>query len=206
MNYIIKNATALWPRCDKPYVYSDAERRSVPAKFNEPNAAYELSVEIADTEFKELKSAAQNAWKDFSAQKGIKGAPKTLPWKESEHGHAVKTKIKSCFDGVTPVDPPAHYDKDNVKMAPGYQLTHGSDVEVAIQFVPYSMNGGGVSLRLRAIRVLNEAEKAQGNPFGDGPAEFGSKPSGIAAMAADKAKADAPKPVLDEQPEDDIPW
>jgi len=75
-----------------------------------------------------------------------------------------KTALKGKY-GNQFTDPPMQVDSKNQKLPPEFELTTGSRVNLSVVLVPYSMNGHGVSLRLKAVQVLELAERKPYSPF-----------------------------------------
>ena len=75
-----------------------------------------------------------------------------------------KAKLKGAY-GNEATRKPAHYDAKGVKLPEDFMLTNGSLVNVAVVCVPYNMRDNGVSLRLRAVQVVDLKPMKDDNPF-----------------------------------------
>ena len=60
---------------------------------------------------------------------------------------------------------PKQFDVKNNKLEPDFELTHGSLVNIAVNFAPYKNNGGGVSLRLRGVMIKKLEPRMEASPF-----------------------------------------
>ena len=171
MSYVVKNVTALWPKIDKPYRFDNEENRSVPCAADADGAAYELSFKMAKDDAKEFWSFIDDSWKQYLKANGKKAEKmKNQPFaedKEDPNFLIFKAKIKASYSGQ-PTKKPTVFNAANQAIDDtDFQLTSGSTVNVAVQAVPY-MTGmaSGVSLRLRAVQLLELAEVAAGaSPF-----------------------------------------
>lgn len=155
MQYTIKNVKALWPRINKTYKYSTEEKRSVPCDPKDPNAAYEMSIKMTRDQAKVLLDEMRKAY-------AAKRKPEwpddfNMPFKkDGDEVFIGKAKLKGNYNGelTNGVD---QYDAKGTKLEDSFMLTTDSIVNVAVTFVPYSWRDGGVSLRLRAVQVLEQA-------------------------------------------------
>jgi len=88
-----------------------------------------------------------------------------MPFKKEEDGtYTHKAKLKGAY-GNEATRKPAHYDAKGVKLPDDFMLTNGSLVNVAVVCVPYNMRDNGVSLRLRAVQVVDLKPMKEDNPF-----------------------------------------
>ena len=74
---------------------------------------------------------------------------------------------KGAYSGEV-TNPPRQVDASRKKLPDGFELTTGSTVNIAVTVVPFntSQQLNGVSLRLRAVQVLELAEKQESeDPF-----------------------------------------
>lgn len=209
MTYVAKSVTALWPKIDRPYRFDQDENRSVACGATEDGAAYELNFRIAKEDAKELWSWVDEAWKGFLKANGKKPEKmKNMPYTEDKEDPSqliFKAKLKAAYSGQA-TKPPAVFNAANQAITDeGFQLTSGSTVNVALQAVPYATGvASGVSLRLRAVQVLELAETAAGaSPF-DVDEDAVKANLAFMATAADKPKAE---PVAESDDfNDDIPF
>lgn len=168
MKHTIKHVEALWPRINQTYKFDSVERRSVPCTPQDQNAAYELSFKMTEGQAKELYADMMKA---YTAKREPSWPEKiAMPFKKDtqdgvETGCFIgKCKLKGAYNGeATPK--PKQYDRDGSGLAEDFMLTTGSKVNIAVTFVPYNMREAGVSLRLRAVQVLEYKEMEERNPF-----------------------------------------
>lgn len=165
MQYTIENVIALWPRINKTYKFDSIENRSVPCEASDPMAAYEMSFEMTQAQAKALWGEMLKAY-DAKKQTGWPDKP-TSPFKKTEDGTVTaKAKLKGNYGGDL-TKKPLQVDAQNVKLADDFMLTTGSKVHIAVTFVPYNMREAGVSMRLRAVQVIEYKEPMEEqSPFG----------------------------------------
>ena len=143
-------------------------------KFN-PDGEYKLSVEIKDPNL----SAPIVAFLDAESAASVAKAKKENPGKKIKEGDVpysvnddtgavtVKFKLKAK---VTPKvgDPfeqrPALFDAKGKPIGADAKIGGGSKVKVAYELVPYytAIAGAGISLRLKAVQVINLVEFSGG--------------------------------------------
>lgn len=161
--YIIKNATALYPRIDRTYRYDKSENRSVPCDPLDDGAEYSMKFKIPLAQAKEI----------FGIMKGVYDEAKKDDWpefknpfkKEEDGNYSYKTSLKGAY-GTDKTKKPTQFDAKVKPLADDFQLTTGSVVNIAVQLVPYSTAlASGVSLRLRSVQVIELAERQERNPF-----------------------------------------
>ena len=76
-----------------------------------------------------------------------------------------KANLKGAYSGEKTLKP-MQYDAKTQKLPDDFQLTNNSVVNIAVVGVPYSASiGAGVSLRLRAVQVIELAERQSVSPF-----------------------------------------
>ena len=210
--YIAKNVMALYPKLDKPYRFDKAEEKSVACGPFEDGAAYELSFRIAkeDPVSKEIWAYLQTCWDDFCKAKGKKIKMKDYPFKDDKEDPAYlvfKTKLKAAY-GTDKTTPPAVFNAANQAIKDEeFFLTTGSTINVAFTGVPYSgVMGDGVSLRLRAVQVIDLAEMAGGSsPFEVDAAAVEAQMAGMAALTG-KGQGYTEEPEEEDPLNDDIPF
>ena len=171
MQHNIMGVEARYPRLNRPYRFDDKEMRSVPCDALEEGAAYDLSFVMDKATATELHNLAMNAWKNAAAsdtKRKWPAKPTNLPYKTDEMSGQIigKAKLKAAYSGEK-TRPPVQYDAKNHKLEDDFALTTGSKVNLAVTIVPYNTGAvNGISLRLRAVQVLELAEAASGsNPF-----------------------------------------
>lgn len=184
MQHMITNAVARYPRIDKPYKFDPNEGdfgKTVPCSADDTGAQYEMSFVLDKAGAGDLKKACLDAYANAAAlaKRPWPAEPKRLPikaqrikdadGKETEELEFVgKTNIKAKYPSGY-VDVPPQYDAKRNLLPKDFQLTTGSKVNVAVVIVPYyqSPENYGVTLRLRAVQVLEYREPEAANPFGE---------------------------------------
>ena len=166
LTYIVEDVEALWPKINRPYRFDNKEKRSVPCDATDDQAKYEI-------DFRMNKGQAQDLWKAMSgayASQKQESWPDKIknPFKKEEEGgtFTFKSKLSAAYNGnATPA--PAQYDAKNKQLDESFELTTGSTVNVAVVFVPYSIDKDrtGVSLRLKGVQVTNYVPRKSISPF-----------------------------------------
>ena len=163
LNHNINNVEALWPRIDKPYRYDTMEQRTIPCNPTDDGASYTLQFRMTTEQAKELWNKMAHAY--LNKREESWPAECDRPFKKEEDGTwTFKAKLKGAY-GTDATRKPTQYDAKGVKLPDDFQLTTGSKVNIAIVFVPYYMRESGVSLRLRAVQVLELKEMKEESPF-----------------------------------------
>ena len=166
LQYIVEDVEALWPKINRPYRFDNKEKRSVPCDATDDQAKYEI-------DFRMNKGQARDLWKAMSGaytnQKQESWPEKIKnPFKKDEENDTFtfKSKLAAAYNGeATPA--PAQYDAKNKQLDGSFELTTGSTVNVAVVFVPYSIDKErtGVSLRLKGVQVTNYVPRKSISPF-----------------------------------------
>ena len=166
LTYIVEDVEALWPKINRPYRFDNKEKRSVPCDATDDQAKYEI-------DFRMNKGQARDLWKAMSGaytnQKQESWPEKIKnPFKKDEESgtFTFKSKLAAAYNGeATPA--PAQYDAKNKQLDESFELTTGSTVNVAVVFVPYSIDKErtGVSLRLKGVQVTNYVPRKSISPF-----------------------------------------
>jgi hypothetical protein len=182
MQHMITNAVARYPRIDKPYKFDPNEGdfgKTVPCSKDDQGAQYEMSFVLDKAGASDLKRVCLDAYANAAkmAKRPWPEQPKRLPIKAQpikdmngnetgEMEFVGKTNIKAKYPSGY-VDTPPQYDAQRNKLPADFQLTTGSKVNVAVVVVPYyqSPENYGVTLRLRAVQVLEYKEPEAANPF-----------------------------------------
>jgi len=171
MQHNIMGVEARYPRLNKPYRFDNNEMKSVPCDAFEEGAAYDLSFVMDDAQAKELHGLAMQAWNNAKAEDTKRKwpeKPSLLPYKRDEMTGQIigKAKLKAAY-GQEKTRPPMQYDAKNNRLPDDFMLTTGSRVNVSVVIVPFNSGSvNGISLRLKAIQVLELAEPMEGsNPF-----------------------------------------
>ena len=203
MQHIIMNAEARYPRLNACYRFDSAEQKSVKCQPTDDGAAYETQFIMNDDEAKKLHALCMQVWEEAKAKDPKKNwpeKPSMLPYKKTDDGIIGKAKLKGAY-GTDVTQPPRQVDAKKNPMPDDFMLTTGSKVNVAVTLVTYNTGSvNGVSLRLRAVQVIELAEMAQSDPFAavDGYTVVGTTGSDpFAAVSTSTANADL---------DDDIPW
>tara|TARA_R100000149_G_C5875471_1_gene139264 strand:+ start:1527 stop:2267 length:741 start_codon:yes stop_codon:yes gene_type:complete len=168
MYYQMTNVEALYPKLDTTYKFDNrangGKGGSVRCDALDDGAEYSLSFLMTEAEAKELYKAMKNAYK---RKKDDSWPDKfSLPFKKQEDGRFLgKAKLKGAY-GTDKTTPPLQVDAKNNKLPADFQLTSGSIVNLAFTFVPYSVQGTGVSLRLNGVQVIDLKPMQSRSPFG----------------------------------------
>jgi len=162
-SHIIRDVSALYPRINQPYRWDDKQNRSIPCDATEDGASYDLSFGMSKKQAKELYGLMDEAYqaaREDSWPKKLK-----MRFKEQEDGTFVgKTSLKAAYNGK-PTTVPDQFDSKNKKLASDFMLTTGSTVNIAVELIPYKINGGGVALRLRGVQVKKYIPYKPASPF-----------------------------------------
>jgi len=173
MQHIISGVKALYPRLNSTYRFDQDEYKSQKCDPTAEGAAYEMSFNLTGEQCKELNTICMQSYKNAAALETSKRKwpeqPLSLPYKRDDNneGHWIgKAKLKGAYSGEA-TNPPRQVDASRKKLPDGFELTSGSTVNVAVTVVPYNTGTiNGVSLRLRAVQVLELAEKQEADdPF-----------------------------------------
>ena len=166
LTYIVEDVEALWPKINRPYRFDNKEKRSVPCDATDDQAKYEI-------DFRMNKGQARDLWKAMSGaytNQKQESWPEKInnPFKKDEESgtFTFKSKLAAAYNGeATPA--PAQYDAKNKQLDGSFELTTGSTVNVAVVFVPYSIDKErtGVSLRLKGVQVTNYVPRKSISPF-----------------------------------------
>ena len=167
VTYIIRDVKALYPRINQPYRFDTAAGKSLPCDALEKDAKYELSFVMHTDQAKSLYNAMNAVFVTTEDRDDSWPEKLEMPFKKNEEGEWVgKSKIPASFKG-NPTKKPGEYDADNKPLADDFMLTGGSVVHLAVELYPYKMpTSCGVSLRLRAVQVIDYVPYAPPSPFG----------------------------------------
>ena len=170
MQHIISNAVARYPRLNGTYKFDSGEMRSVKCDALDDGAAYDMSFIMTPDQAKQLHSLCMEAYNNAASMDSKKKwpeKPSNLPYKKGDDGEIIgKAKLKGAY-GMEKTSPPRQVDAQRNKLPDDFMLTSGSKVNVAVTLVPYNTGSiNGISLRLRAVQVLELAELQHGvDPF-----------------------------------------
>lgn len=161
--FIIANATALYPKLDRTYRFDNQENRSVPCGATDDGAEYSTVFRVEAPVAKQLLTYMKEV---YEAQRKPNWPEFKNPLKKQEDGtYEYKTSLKGAYNGEKTAKP-VQVDAKTNKLPDDFQLTTGSIVNLAVVGVGYSASmGNGVSLRLRGVQVVSLAERADSNPF-----------------------------------------
>jgi len=209
-SYIIRKVVARYPRLNRTYRYDPTagERgKSVPCDPTADGAKYELQFVMDAAQAKDLYTVMATAYNARAASE--KSWPKKLGkatevFKKDEDGNYIAKAVLKGAYGADETKPPKQVDSKNNPLPKDFELTMGSTVNVQVSCVPYSMRDHGVSLRLRAVQVLELAESEDYSPFGSEEGfSVEEAPTMISGFEIDETPA-APA-VVDDAFEDEAP-
>lgn len=164
-SHIIKGVTALYPRINQPYHWSDKQNKSIPCDSTEDGASYDLGFEMSKAQAKELYSLMDEAYK--AAREDSWPKKLEMRFKEQDGGTYVgKASLKAAYNG-RPTSIPEQFDSKNKRLDSDFMLTTGSTVNIAVELFPYKINGGGVALRLRGVQVKKYVPYKPASPFAE---------------------------------------
>jgi hypothetical protein len=76
-----------------------------------------------------------------------------------------KSTLKGAYKNEA-TKKPLQVDAQGTKLPDDFLLTTGSTVNIAVQFIPYNMNGKqSISLRLKGVQVIKHVPVEERNPF-----------------------------------------
>lgn len=198
--FTLKNVTALYPRINRPYRYDAGERRSVPCDALDDGAEYSMKFKMDKATAKGLlewmseqyEAARKSNWPDFAN-----------PFEKSDDGMFIyKTSLKAAYNGEK-TKKPVQYDAKARPLPQDFELTTGSVVNLAVSGIPYSARvGNGVSLRMRAVQVIELAQRKEYSPF-EAQDGFEYDSGNVFADETVTTKRPAPAASLDEEDEDE---
>ena len=207
MSHIIRGVIAQYPRVNRTYRFDQTagERgKSVPCDPSDDGAKYETSFRMTKAQAEELYKAMAAAYAEKKQAKWPAKLPAPAEVFSKQEDDTGKAVLKGAY-GEQLTAKPSQYDAKNKKLDDDFMLTTGSKIHVQVTFVPYSMRDHGVSLRLRAIQVIDLKPMEDYSPFG---AEEGfsvdEAPTMISGFEIDDTPADvdvAPDTRSEEAPE-----
>lgn len=200
MQHLISGVTALYPRLDQPYTWSQEDNRSVPCEWDAAGAARTMTLEVPYGTALSLRKAMVEAYKGKKEAKWPKFKDNFILKEGSlESKDAIfhiRTQLK-CYDKNTMV---RHFDANNNVLPKDFQLTTGSTVNVQVTLVPWATpTGNGTSLRLNAVQVIELAPMQQASsPF--------EKSEGYVSQDASPFGGDTTAPTKDTPEEESDDW
>lgn len=153
---------AVYPKVEKPDTKFDA------------NGVYSIDLDLDETEAAELaeklQKVADAAYAEECKAKGKKGLKRSdMPWKKTDDGKTrfkFKLKAKGGTGEKQWDQKPALFDAKGNPVK-DLNIGSGSIVKVAFDVVPYftAMVGHGITLRLRAVQVIELRQWIAGDNF-----------------------------------------
>jgi hypothetical protein len=161
----------MYPRLNGTYKFDTQENKSVKCDALEEGAAFEMSFKLDESQAKDLHQVCSQAYANAAAmdtKRKWPEKPTNLPYKRNQDTNEIigKCKLKGSYGGDR-TQPPKQVDAARNKLPDDFMLTTNSKVNVAVVIVPYNTGSlNGVSLRLKAVQVLELAELEGGDdPF-----------------------------------------
>ena len=170
--HLIKNVQALYPKINQTYKYDSKageKGKTVPCPPSDEGAKYETSFKMTKPQAQDLYAVMEAAYAEAASKQSdwpealLK--PSEVFKKDDKDGMFIGKAVLKGKYGNQFTDPPMQVDSKNTKLPPDFELTTGSRVNFNVVLVPYSMREHGVSLRLKAVQVLELAERKPYSPF-----------------------------------------
>jgi|TARA_Y100000356_G_scaffold78907_1_gene65276 hypothetical protein len=165
LRHVINNVEAIYPRINRPYRFDQKAGKTMPCEAHEDGAEFRLQFRMDRKQAGDLYKTMHQA---YSATKANNWPDKfEPPFKDEGDGFfTFNAKIKAQYNNQI-TRPISHMDSKAQPLPEGFELTHGSTVNIACVLIPYHTKtaGTGVSLRLSAVQVLKLAERQGYNPF-----------------------------------------
>jgi len=173
-SYVIKNVDALYPKINQTYKFdrnAGANGKSVPCDPSLDGAAYSLNFKMTQQQAKELYKAMNDSFLNADRRTAKWADKLQMPFHKEETEGDVwvgKTTLKGAYNKQLTTRP-KQFDSKNTALPEDFLLTSNSTVNISVQLVPYGPSdrseGGGVSLRLRAVQVIKYIPMADRSPF-----------------------------------------
>ena len=164
--YMIRGVEALYPRINSTYRFDSTagtKGKSVPCEPTDENARYELSFRMNKDQAMGLVKAMSEAYK--AGREKSWPAKLDMPFVKDEGGMYVgKTILKGAYNGQATTKP-LQVDAKNKELPAKFKLTTGSTINIQVSFFAYNMRDHGVSIRVRAVQVINLVEQDAYSPF-----------------------------------------
>ncbi len=225
MQHIINNVSILYPRLNQPYRFDQKGFKdpitgklrgmTVPCKWDEEGAGYETNFIMDKDEAVTLGRICKEAWKNAVAlNDNWPNKPEKMPAKivKAEDGSTEyhgKCRIKAKY-GSDQTQQPKQVDAKRNPFPSDFRLTTGSKANISVTVVPFFMSkeNNGVSLRIRAIQVLDLAPpKESSDPFSVVDGYTTDSPFDVVdGYTTDDTFVSAPAPVEDLLEDDEIPF
>tara|TARA_R100001163_G_C5021314_1_gene164065 strand:+ start:323 stop:1021 length:699 start_codon:yes stop_codon:yes gene_type:complete len=161
--YVVMDVESMYPKLDRTYNWSATENRSVPCGALDDGAEYSVNFKMSKASAKELHTFMKGL---YESKKQKSWPAYNNPFKKEEDGmFSYKASLKGAYNGQK-TQKPTQYDAKVKQLPEDFQLTTGSQINLAVVGVPYSGSmGAGVSLRLKSVQVLKLAERQNVSPF-----------------------------------------
>lgn len=165
-NFKTPRGAAVYPKLDRPYTFDKTKSKSFP----DPDGKFEVSLALSEKDAEAFKSKII-AW---AKAQGVKPEKlKNMPWKNEEDKEGEETgrvlfKFKQYGknkDGTAKRI--GHFDAKANPLVSSFKLTSGSTIIVGGSASLYKELGGGISLSVTAVQVIEYREYDVANPFGD---------------------------------------
>ena len=165
LRHVITDVEAMYPRINRPYRFDQKAQKTMPCEAHEDGAEYRLQFRMSRKQAGELFKVMHQAY----AITKTNNWPEKLepPFKdEGDDFYTFNAKIKAQYNNQI-TRPISHMDSKANPLPEGFELTHGSMINIACVLIPYNTKaaGAGVSLRLSAVQVIQLAERQGYNPF-----------------------------------------
>lgn len=157
-------AKARFPKLDQPYYYDNTLRKSVPDPQGK-NKGSALTVELIMPEAEaapmiaQIKQLAKDADLDIDEVKNWPFSKEKDQATKKPTGNVIFKLKKYATNRQGLVNTVTFVDSKMRVLPRGFRLTSGSTVKVNGYFQVYSELGGGVTLRLDSVQVLNLVER-----------------------------------------------
>ena len=180
--------TAVYPRLNAPDTKFDKD------------GVYSVDLELDPTDktasafIDSLKKASDEAYKALVEEKGGKKLKRCdLPIKETDDGKVrikFKLKAKAGNDERSWEQKPVIFDSAGTAMQTPPNVGSGSRIKVAFEVVPFftAMVGAGISLRMKAVQIVELKEYTPGDNFD--AYGFKADPKGFVAATATEAASE----------------
>lgn len=180
--------TAIYPRLTQPDTKFDKD------------GVYSVDLELdpmdktSSSFIDSLKKASDEAYKALVEEKGGKKLKRCdLPIKETDDGKVrikFKLKAKAGNDERSWEQKPVIFDSAGTAMQAPPNVGSGSRIKVAFEVVPFftAMVGAGISLRMKAVQIVELKEYTPGDNFD--AYGFKADPKGFVAASATEAASE----------------
>lgn len=190
-NFVIGPATARYPKLDQPYYYDKALKKSV-ADPTGANKGSSLTVDLVMSEqdaaslITQIRGVAEEAGLDLDEVKNWPYSKEKDKETKKATGNIIfkLKKYATSRDGT--INRVTFVDGKMRIMPKGFRLTSGSIIKANGYYQTFSELGGGISMRLDSIQVLNLVER-EANLSG-----FGAVDDGYEYEATEEEDAKSP--------------